>query len=422
MTFVTTRNFASTAAAGSDWRSVTRKLLEVLEPLRQRDEPFNLGFLYVSDHLAADTANILSLMRSVTGIENWVGAVGLGVCSCGEDYVDTPAASVLVGTFPEDSFRVFPVTEVALPGAREILGPWLDHNEALLSLVHGDPLADQDPLRIIAALEHLTGGFIAGGLSASRSEHVIIADQAASGGVGGVVFSADIPVMSALSQGCAPIGPAHMITKAEGNVIMELDGQPAFAVFTHDLKSMALTRAGEEPDSARIHEILIDEDAPELHEDVARLFKGEIHIAFPVTGSDRNDYLVRNLLGVDAESGWLAVPQTVHTGASVMFVHRDDETVRNDLIRTLLELRDRVIREQGRFAPQGGIYISCVARAMTDFSAGTDDMGGHSPAPGGEMALIRSILGDIPLAGFYANGEISNQRLYGYTGVLILFL
>ena len=30
-------------------------------------------------------------------------------------------------------------------------------------------------------------------------------------------------------------------------------------------------------------------------------------------------------------------------------------------------------------------------------------------------------LGDVPLAGFYANGEISHNRLYGYTGVLTLF-
>ncbi len=421
MTFITSRNFASTAATGADWREVTRKLLGALEPLRRRDEPFNLGFLYVSDHLAADTANILDLMRTVTGIEHWIGAVGIGVCSGANDYVDMPAASVLAGRFPDDSFRVFPVADTTLSGVREALAPWLEQNEAMLALVHGDPLAEDDPVRIIAALEHMTGGFIAGGLSASRSDHAIIANQVSSGGVGGAVFSVDIPVVSALSQGCTPIGPVHVITRAEGNIIMELDGQPAFEVFTQDLKSMALAQTGESPETAQIREVLVGKDTQDLHEDVARLFRGEIHVAFPVQGSDRNDFMVRNLLGVDAESGWLAVPQAVHGGGTALFVHRDDATVRDDLLRTLVDLRARVIRDHGCFAPQAGIYISCVARAMTDFGPGCDNRDVPS-APGGEMALIRSVLGDIPMAGFYANGEISNQRLYGYTGVLILFL
>ena len=422
MTFVTSRKFASTAATGADWRSVARKLLEALEPLRQREEPFNLGFLYVSDHLAAETTNILDLMRSVTGIDNWVGAVGLGVCSAGNDYIDMHAASVLVGQFPAESFRVFPVTDQTLVTTREALAPWLEKNETMLTLVHGDPLSDDDPSRILAELGHLTGGFIAGGLSASRSDHVVIANIAASGGIGGVAFSSDIPVASALTQGCVPIGPAHVITRAEGNVIMELDGRSAFDVFTQDLKSMALARDETMPAEAEIREVLIHEDMQELHEDVSRLFKGEVHIAFPVPGSDRTDFTVRNLLGVDAESGWLAVPKAVQEGESVFFVHRDDKTVRDDLIRTLVALRERIPRDHGCLAPQAGIYVSCVARAMTDFGMPAEALSGHSPVPGGEMALIRSILGDIPMAGFYANGEISNQRLYGYTGVLILFL
>ena len=61
--------------------------------------------------------------------------------------------------------------------------------------------------------------------------------------------------------------------------------------------------------------------------------------------------------------------------------------------------------------PKGGLYFSCVARGPHMFGA-----------PGKEMALIMERLGDVPLIGFYGNGEISNARLYGYTGVLALFL
>ncbi|MBI2234961.1 MAG: FIST C-terminal domain-containing protein [Micavibrio aeruginosavorus] len=420
MTLVTSPNFASIAATGADWRTVARQLLAALEPLRARAEPFNLGFLYVSDHLAAETENILAVMRAVSGIECWVGAVGLGVCTSGTAYVDKPAASLLVGRLAPGSFQIFPVTDLTLAGARDALEPWLDHHEALLLLAHGDPLAETDPALVLAELERLTGGFIVGGMSSSRRDHVVIADQGGAGGVGiggigGAAFSSDVAAVTALTQGCVPFGPVHVVTAAEDNILMELDGRPAFDVFAQDLKDMALARAGEDMQGADIREILTRDGADALPEDPDRIFKGEVHMAIPVAGSDMQDYMVRNISGVDPESGCMALPQALHPGDHVMFVHRDDETVRTDLTRMLMDVRERVLRDHGRFAPQAAIYISCVARAMTGMSAENQDSGG-------EMAIVRGFLGDIPLAGFYANGEISNQRLYGHTGVLILFL
>lgn len=411
MSLVTTPNFASIAASGEDWRDISRKVLEALAPLRQRAEPFNLGFLYVTDHLVDDLQSFLDLLRSVTGVEHWVGSAGLGVCSSGADYVDIPAASIMLARFSDDAFRVFPVTDLTLSGARDILEPWLDTQDAMLALVHGDPMADGDPSLILAELERLTGGFIAGGLTSSRGAHLQIAGQVAQGGVGGVVFSSDIDVASTLTQGCAPLGPMHIITRSDQQVIMELDGRPAFEVFTDDLKIRASIASGEDYSGHDITQALFRDEFDSLDETVKNLFRGEVHVAFPVTGSDQSDYMVRNLVGIDPDTGWVAVSHHVEPGDPMMFVHRDDATVRVDLIRALTELRDRIIREQGKFAPQGAIYVSCVARAMADLGVF-----------GGEMKIVQDVLGDIPLTGFYANGEISNRRLYGYTGILILFL
>jgi small ligand-binding sensory domain FIST len=170
---------------------------------------------------------------------------------------------------------------------------------------------------------------------------------------------------------------------------------------------MALTRRGEDAKKARIIETVIGDDYGDLDPDIQNLFRGEVHIAFPVPGSDQNDYMVRNITGLDPDAGHISVSQTLDPGQHVLFVHRDDATVQTDLTRALTDLRDRLTRENGVFAPQGAVYVSCIARAQGNF---------------GEMRMIRDVLGDIPLAGFYANGEISNRRLYGYTGVLILFL
>lgn len=409
MTSFTSANFTSVIATGTDWRDVTRDLLAGL-PANAGD-PHTIGFLYISDLLVDDAPSMLNLIRSVTGIQHWVGACGLGVCGNGVSHIDRPAAALMLGRFDPDDFKVFPASDLTLAPARIALEDWLDSHDAMLTLVHGDPAVETDPALVLAELGRLTGGFLAGGQASSRTNHCIIADQVSQGGISGVVFSSDVMVATTLTQGCTPLGPVHTVTRSEANVVMELDGERAFDVFTTDLKTEILTRAGEDPSGADITETIFADDGPAMSGPVKNLFTGDVHVALPVTGSDQRDYMVRTLLGVDPETGWLAIPQNIEQGQHLMFVHRDPASIEGDLTRVLNDLRLRLTREHGQCAPQGAIYISCVSRANA--GAGTENS---------EMALIRTVLGDVPLVGFYANGEISNQRLYGHTGVLILFL
>jgi small ligand-binding sensory domain FIST len=89
----------------------------------------------------------------------------------------------------------------------------------------------------------------------------------------------------------------------------------------------------------------------------------------------------------------------------IQFARRDAETARQDLTNMVEGLKKR-----SPGAPRGALYHSCLGRGRNLF-------GDHSA----EMKLIQKLLGEVPLAGFYANGEISHNRLYGYTGVLTLF-
>ncbi|HRQ61345.1 MAG TPA: FIST C-terminal domain-containing protein, partial [Alphaproteobacteria bacterium] len=171
------------------------------------------------------------------------------------------------------------------------------------------------------------------------------------------------------------------------------------------------------------NEILLDtlpgqEGVEALPDDLQGLFRGEMHVAFPVSESDQGDYLVRDIIGMDDETGAVAVCEPAHPGDRVMFVYRDDDTIRADLSRMLVDLRRRVEKDNGIFAPKGAIYVSCLARAQCDFS----QTGLKAEGATGEMALIREVMGDIPVVGFSAGGEIMGARLYGYTGVLTLFL
>ena len=152
---------------------------------------------------------------------------------------------------------------------------------------------------------------------------------------------------------------------------------------------------------------MLKEDIGEVLARDLRKISGYIFAALPVPGSDTADYLVRNLTGIDQEAGAVAIGEMVDKGDPIMFCRRDPDTAVEDLKRMLNDLK----RRAGGNPIKGGLYFSCVARGPTQFGPESADLG-----------MIRDELGEFPLTGLFANGEISNDRLYGYTGVLALFL
>ena len=408
MNATTSTRYVSAAATGESWRDISKKVLEDLESVKTDGFRPNIGFLYLTDSLAPDATSILTLFRSVTGIEHWTGCAAIGVCANGIEYVDVPAISVLIGQVKESDVRAFHVPAHGIKKLHDELEPWLNRHDPMLTIVHADPLSDSHPAEMLEEIDSLVGGFLIGGLSSSRTEGAIISREVTQTGVSGFVFSQDVAVASALTQGCLPMGPLHEISAVDEHVMAYLDGRTPFDVFSEDMKSMAQTRLGYKPDETLLRE---GNNAPQS---LLNLLDGEAHIAFPIPGSDLNDYLVRNIMAIDPENGMIASGDRIEDGQKMMFVYRDDETVRADLAATLVSLQKRVVHDTGSFAPKAALYVSCVARANTVF--------GDNRQPGGEMKLIKEILGDIPMAGFYANGEISNNRIYGYTGVLTLFL
>ena len=348
-------------------------------------------------------------------IENWVGCVGMGVCGGGDEYIDTPAISAMIGSLPKDYFQIFPPAKLDKDDARKILNPWLKKNDPMLIFIHGDPTIKGSPDRTISALEQQSGGFLVGGLSSSRGENIQIAHNVVNGGFSGVAFSDNIEVATALTQGCKPIGISHTITKGAGNVIFELDDQPAAEAFEADLKSMIINKIDMNPDEIRVNEETMRNPSA-MPAKFQSLLQGEIDIAFPIPQSDQNDYLVRNITNMNNDDGSIAISDVVKQGETVQFVHREAETITKDLSKKMVALRERITRERGEFKPKAALYVSCVVRAFTNFTNDEDVQAG------GEMALIGDIIGDVPIAGFYASGEISNARFYGYTGILTLFL
>ncbi len=370
--------FASGSSTQSDWRLATQ---ECLAQACGGQADLNLGFIYVTSEHAGNLEAIVSALKASSGISDWVGTTGIGILATGAEWYETPAMALLVGKFPADSYRILPPLIDHVSEVPDELRAWFSGNLTTVGIIHADPQNTHLQHLIPTFSETLDSGFLIGGLtSTTGNEYHQIAGSVTGGGLSGVLFSQNVSIASGLSQGCSPLGPSRTITACHRNLVIEIDDQPALAV----LKELA-----GEPFASDLNRVA-----------------GQIFAGLPVAGSDTSDYLVRNLIGIDIEQQIIAIGESIEAGDAIMFCRRDTSSAREDLVRMLRDVRDRL----GNRVAKGALYFSCLGR------------GRHTFGPNArEMAILRDELGDVPLVGFFANGEISHNRLYGYTGVLSVF-
>ncbi|MDD3760718.1 MAG: FIST C-terminal domain-containing protein [Acidithiobacillus sp.] len=361
-------------AAAEQWSDALRQALDSCD---WRPFPSTLGFLYVNEAYETALPEILAALQQSTGVQDWVGSVGIGVAATNHEYLDVPALALLFTDIPKTEYRLFAGMDAYGSGELQLD----DGRQAALAIVHGDAHSQDLPEQVRHLAARCSTGFLMGGITSSREQGAQIAGRALHGGLSGVAFSDDVAIRTGLSQGVTPIGPVHRIQEAERNIVATLDRRPAL-------------------------EVLYEEVGEVLARDIRRA-AGFIFAALPLPGSDRGDYLVRNLVGVDEQHGLVAIGEYVDAGGELIFCKRDGDSAVADLQRMLMDLRrlaaERVIR--------GAIYVSCLGRGENLFGANS-----------AELQQISAVLGEVPLVGFFANGEIYHDRIYGYTGVLTLFL
>jgi small ligand-binding sensory domain FIST len=387
-----------------------------------------LALLYITDHYASQAQDILGhLSAELPEITDWSGTVGIGIASNNVEYFDEPALAVMLLDMPSDQYRVFSGVS-PLPPANS--GRFTPHT----ALVHADS-ATPDLADLIAEMAQRTdSGYLFGGLSASRSGsvqfalsgHGNVTGQGAasgvfSGGLSGVAFArgglGSMALMSRVTQGCRPISGKHVITACDSNVVTGLDGQPALDVMLADL---GITLDQPRVALDKVRETLVGLSRPEdcLGADQVQ------HV-----GQFGADVLVRHLIGLDPARRGIAVSDLPQEGMFLTFCERNVEAARADLVRVCAEIREELEPEEMPMAlatllgaPEaestphparriaGAVYVSCAGRG-----------GPHFGGPSAELQIVRRALGDVPLVGFFAGGEIARQNLYGYTGVLTVF-
>ncbi len=358
-------------------RSAKTVIADCLQQLEHAPCDANFGFIYATDSMASDYRELLAQCKRKTGITHWVGSLGLGVIATQQEYYDDPAVSIMLAHFNANDYTMVPLISQQAEIASRL--HWPRPFVTNFGIIHGDPF-NADTQKLIQGLQQfVSNGFIVGGLTSSRDKQFQIADDIYAGGVSGVLFSENVKVLTNLSQGCTPIGERHKITRAQENVAVMLDGKPALDVLTQDLGV---------------------ESEQQLDQLAAEAFVG-----LCVPGSDRSDYTVRNFVGIDLEHKVFAINDYLKDGNDVIFCRRDNTTAVDDMQRMLERMASRL-----QAAPKGGIYVSCLGRGREQFGDNSE-----------EIKMIHDRLGEFPLTGFFANGEIHHDKLYGYTGVLTLF-
>ena len=380
-----------------------------------------LALLYITDHYAAQAEDILAhLSAELPEITDWSGSVGVGIACNNAEYFDEPALALMLCELPSDQYRVF--SGVAPLG----LG-----FEAQTALVHADPHTPEVAELIEELALRTDSGYVFGGLSSSRGRAVQFAvagdgnvkGQGAasgvfSGGLSGVAFGPQVRLVSRVTQGCLPVKGAHKITASERNVVLALDQEPALDVLLRELNvTLDHPRAALEAVRATLVGLTDPNSRTSERQRV------------PTTGNFGPEVMVRHIIGLDPLRAGVAVADVLKDGMELAFCQRNVNAARTDLIRICAEIREELEPQEQAFevaaalaqseaqaAPHparaiaGAIYVSCSGRG-----------GAHFGGPSAELQIIRRALGDVPLVGFFAAGEIARNQVYGYTGVLTVF-
>lgn len=399
-------------ATHPDWRTALAQAAQQIDARLAAHEaspagPLTLGFVYFSDHYAAHAQALLAALRARWPGTSWVGCVGVGVAAGSVEYIDEPALALMLSALPRGRFEVF-------SGVRK-----LQHIDAWTALVHADP-GTPEVAELVAELSDRTGsGYLFGGLASGRTSSLHVADGVWQGGLSGVAFTADVGLVSRVTQGCQPLGPTRTVTACERNIVTALDGRPAVACLLQDLGLQGL----DDPRQA----------LPRLRATLAGLTDAR-DMALARPGQFGADTRVRHLIGLDPAREAVAVADMLEPGMKLAFCERDVQAARRDLVRVCSEIREEIESpvEPARAPATGGpgpaeagvapaarrilgaLYISCAGRG-----------GPHFGGPSAELKIVQHALGaggpEVPLVGLFAGGEIARHHIYGYTGVLTVF-
>ncbi|MEX0793159.1 MAG: FIST N-terminal domain-containing protein, partial [Pirellulaceae bacterium] len=381
---------ASLSLATATEEAGAEVLREALEGLAA---PVDLAMVFVSPHHKAHLETIARQLCEKLGTRNLFGCTGEAIVGNGREAEDTPAISLWVAHLPETTILPMHLEFQRTPDGGTIVGwseqlpPAWEADSA--ALVLGEPFSFPADLLLERINEDHPGVPVIGGMASGGYQPgenlLIFGDQVLESGGILIYLQGAVQVRWLVSQGCRPIGEPMVITKAERNIIYELGGMPAL--------------------------VRLEKLFRELPVADQQLVNNGLHVGRVVDeyqeSRAQGDFLVRNVVGIEKDAGALMIGDYVRTGQTVQFHIRDEVSADAEL----RQLSAAAGRQAGK--ADTALLFTCNGRGTRLFSG-----------PHHDAACLSSALGDLPMAGFFAMGEMgpigTKNFLHGFTASVAL--
>ena len=365
---------------------------QVLKKLKQglAGETADLTVVFSSMHHADELGQVATTVRQQGRSRHVLGCTAEWLVGEDREIEGDPALVAWSIALPGVSIQPLRLGDPGEPGLEWAKGI-VDRSQAAV-LILGDPFSFQADDFLKSINQEAPGLRVLGGMASGsqvpRANQLILDDTTYLDGAVAILLEGPISIRSVVSQGCRPVGHSMIVTKAEQNIIRELGRRPALS---------ALRDMFQELDS----------------DDQQRVQNG-LHLGRVINeyqdSFKRGDFLVRNVMGAD-ESGAIQVNDLIRVGQTVQFHVRDAETADEDLRESLVLVRDHPQRST---QPSGALLFTCNGRGTRLFEQ-----------PDHDVNLIHEVLGPIPVAGFFAMGEIGpiggQNFVHGFTASVVLF-
>ncbi|MBI4423090.1 MAG: FIST C-terminal domain-containing protein, partial [Elusimicrobia bacterium] len=338
----------------------------------------DLAVLFLSQHFQPAYDDAPKLLDRLLKPKRLLGCSAGGVLAAGREIEHKPGVALVAAVLPDVALSPFRLEMDGLPNPDAPPGAWAkavgvpDRKAAPSFLLLADPFSF-NPEDLTCGLDYAfprsvkVGGLASGAVRPGQNALFLDGACHRSGAVG-LACVGNMVVDSIVAQGCRPVGQAMKITACEQNRLVALDGKPALKAVEDLLESLS------------------EED-----QQLARtsLFLGIVVDPFH-TGASKRDYLIRNLVGLDAESGTLAVGAMLRPGQIVQFHLRDKQASADDLDLML----SRYAASKPTPPPAGALLFSCLGRGRHLYGV-----------PNHDSEAFHKKLGPVPIGGFFCNGE-----------------
>lgn len=366
----------------------------IAEAQRASQGKVDAVFAFITGHHRDDADEILERLWLELDPQALVGCSAEGVIGGEQEIERAPGIAILAATLPD--VRIHPFHIAGRTEWRHILSDEDQLKEKLglgeqtrAIIGFGDPFTTPLDEFLTCLDEHAKGIPLIGGMASSArqpGQNVLLRnDQTLTEGMVGISLSGPLRVETVVSQGCRPIGSPMVVTKSHDNVIEQLGGKPTLKALQEVIESMPAD------ERELLHNgLLVGRAISEYRETFGR-----------------GDFLVRNVIGVEQETGAVAMADYIKTGQTVQFHVRDAKTADEDL-SMLLEA------QKTSDPAAGALLFSCNGRGTNLFEDPCHDIG-----------VVRRWMPKTPVAGFFAAGELGpvggRNFIHGHTASLAIF-